>query len=204
LSSTTPSSPDAATTSPKAATADTRDERLAKALSHPLRQRILEAINRGIDSPREIAEDLGAKLGDVGYHTRRLHELGVIELVRTEHRRGAVKHFYRPTERAMLTDEQWARLPLSARRQLFGQNLDHIWSHVRKAVKRNGFDRTDAHVSWTALELDEAGYDAMTKLALRTLEDALAIQADVVNRRAAGDEDQELTKTELVVLHFLR
>lgn len=189
-------------TSGPAATQD-YDEKLAKALSHPLRQRILEALNRGVDSPREIADDLDAKLGDVGYHTRKLHELGLIELVRTEQRRGAMKHFYRPTTRAILNDRQWARLPVSVRRRLFGQNLDAVWSHVRQAIKRDGFDRDDAHVSWTTFELDEAGYEAMTKLAMQTVESALAIQADVVNRRAAGEVDGEVVKTELVVLHFL-
>jgi DNA-binding transcriptional ArsR family regulator len=180
-----------------------RDEALAKALSHPLRQRILEAFNQGLDSPREISEAIGAKLGDVGYHVRKLHELGLIELVRTEQRRGAVKHFYRPTTRAMLNDRQWARLPVSVRRQLFGQNLDQIWSHIRTAIKHNGFDRPDAHVSWTTFELDEAGYEEMTKLTMRMLEEAMDIQAGVVNRRAEGKEVGELTKTELVQLHFL-
>jgi DNA-binding transcriptional ArsR family regulator len=198
--SSAPSSPTPATTATDEVTE--RDDNLAKALAHPLRQRILEALNQGIDSPREIAEEIGAKLGDVGYHTRKLHELGVIELVRTEQRRGAIKHFYRPTERAMLTDRQWARLPVSVRRRLFGQNLDQIWSHVRHAIKRKGFDRDDAHVSWTTFELDDAGYEAMTKLAMRTVDEALEIQADVINRRARG-EDADVTKTELVVLHFL-
>jgi DNA-binding transcriptional ArsR family regulator len=190
------------TTSDPAAAQD-YDEKLAKALSHPLRLRILEALNRGIDSPREIADDLGAKLGDVGYHTRKLHELGLVDLVRTEQRRGAVKHFYRPTTRSILNARQWARLPVSVRRQLFGQNLDAVWSHVRRAIKRDGFDRDDAHVSWTTFELDEAGYEAMTALAIATVEQALAIQAGVVNRRAAGKVDGEVVKTELVVLHFL-
>jgi DNA-binding transcriptional ArsR family regulator len=197
--SSAPSSPTATSTADEAY----RDEVLAKALSHPLRQRILEAFNQGIDSPREISEAIGAKLGDVGYHVRKLNELGLIELVRTEQRRGAVKHFYRPTQRAMLNDRQWARLPVSVRRQLFGQNLDQIWSHVRTAIKHGGFDRSDAHVSWTTFELDEAGYEAMTKLMMSTLEQAMDIQADVVNRRARGEEEGESTKTELVQLHFL-
>ena len=178
------------------------DERLVKALTHPLRWRILELLNRGISSPREIAEELGAKLGDVGYHVRRLHELGVIELVRTEQRRGAIKHFYKANSRAMLDNEHWARLPKSARRQLQGQMLDAIWSHVRKAIRLRGFDRDDAHVSFTTFELDEEGYADMVALVDETLDRAMGIQAEVIGRRADG-ADGATVKTELVQLHFL-
>ena len=179
------------------------DERLVKALTHPLRWRILEVLNRGVNSPREIAEELDAKLGDVGYHVRRLHELGVIELVRTEQRRGAVKHFYKANTRAMLDSEHWGRLPKAARRKLQGQTLDQIWSHVRHATRRNGFDRDDAHVSWTTFELDEQGYADMAALTDATLARALEIQAEVIGRRAEGAVDGEVVKSELIQLHFL-
>ena len=180
------------------------DERLVKALTHPLRWRILEILNHGVNSPREIAEELDAKLGDVGYHVRRLHDLGVIELVRTEQRRGAIKHFYKANSRAMLDNEHWARLPKAARRKLQGQTLDQIWSHVRHAIKRNGFDRDDAHVTWTTFELDPQGYADMVELADATLNRALEIQAEVMGRRADGLVDEDaVVKTELVQLHFL-
>jgi DNA-binding MarR family transcriptional regulator len=184
-------------------TRDQVDERLVKALTHPLRWRILEVLNRGVSSPREIAEELGAKLGDVGYHVRRLHELGVIELVRTEQRRGANTHFYKANSRAMLDNEHWARLPKSARRQLFGQTLDAIWSHVRRAIKHEGFDRDDVHVSFTTFDLDDRGYADMVALVDETLERSLAIQAEVMGRRAEGAGDGSAVKTELVLLHFL-
>ena len=184
-------------------TRDAVDERLVKALTHPLRWQILEVLNRGVSSPREIAEELGAKLGDVGYHVRRLHELGVIELVRTEQRRGAIKHFYKANSRAMLDNDHWARLPKSARRQLTGQTLDAIWSHVRRAIKQSGFDRDDVHVSFTTFDLDDQGYADMVALVDATLERALEIQAEVMGRRAEGDDDGSSVKTELVQLHFL-
>ena len=179
------------------------DERLAKAMAHHLRQRILEVLNRRVSSPREVAEELGEKLGDVGYHFRMLREYGVIELVRTEQRRGAVKHFYRATSRAMLDNATWARLPDSARRSMRGHALDQIWSHVTDGVKANGFDRDDMHVSWTTFELDEKGYQAMAKLIDQTLEKALAIQTQVVDRRANGKTVGGEVKTELAMLHFL-
>ena len=182
------------------------DDRLVKALTHPLRWRILEVLNRGVSSPREISEELEAKLGDVGYHVRRLHDLGVIELVRTEQRRGAIKHFYKANSRAILDNEQGARLPKSARRQLQGQTLDAIWTHVRRAIKRTGFDRDDAHVSFTTFELDPRGYTDMVALVDETLERAMGIQAEVIGRRVEAGPDAdavETVKTELVQLHFL-
>ena len=179
------------------------DERLAKAMAHPLRQRILEVLNRRVSSPREVAEELDEKLGDVGYHFRMLREYGVIELVRTEQRRGAVKHFYRATSRAMLDNASWARLPVSARRAMQGHTLDKIWQHVTDAVKANGFERDDAHVSYTTFDLDDKGYQAMVKLVDQTLEKALAIQAQVVDRRASGKTVGNEVRTELAMLHFL-
>ena len=179
------------------------DERLAKAMAHPLRQRILEVLNRRVSSPREVAEELGEKLGDVGYHFRMLREYGVIELVRTEQRRGAVKHFYRATSRAMLDNATWARLPQSARRSMRGHALDQIWQHVTKGVENGGFESDDIHVSWTTFDLDDKGVQAMTKLVEQTVEKALAIQAQVVDRRANGKTVGTERKTELAIMHFL-
>ena len=79
-------------------TTDQLDERLAKALSHPLRQRILQRLNEGgIRSPNELSRELGDPLGNVSYHVRILRELDCVELVRTEQRRGALEHYYRAT-----------------------------------------------------------------------------------------------------------
>ena len=75
------------------------DKKLVAALSHPLRIRILEVLHDKVSSPRDIAEELGAKVGDVSYHVTKLRELGAVELVRTEPRRGTLKHFYRASTR---------------------------------------------------------------------------------------------------------
>jgi DNA-binding transcriptional ArsR family regulator len=75
------------------------DVRIHKALSHPLRQAILELLQRGDGkgvSPSQVSEKLREPLGVVSYHVQRLVELDVLELTRTEPVRGAVEHFYRP------------------------------------------------------------------------------------------------------------
>src|SRR5918999_5780507 len=91
----------------------------ARVLAHPLRPRILELLAvRGEASPNEMAAELGVPLGTLSYHTRLLRDLGWIELVRTEPRRGAVEHFYRAVVRPFIDDAQWRQLPVSVRRHL--------------------------------------------------------------------------------------
>src|SRR5215216_8183308 len=65
------------------------DPRYVKALSHPLRVRILALLQERTASPRELADWLDAPLGTVSYHVRTLHDCGMIELVRESQVRGA-------------------------------------------------------------------------------------------------------------------
>ena len=77
------------------------DQRLAKALSSPLRAEALTLIAEGVDSPKLIAEKLDLDLRSVAYHVRVLRDLGCIELVETQPRRGVVEHIYRLTDQAV-------------------------------------------------------------------------------------------------------
>lgn len=180
---------------------DVLDERLVKAISHPIRHRVLLLLNKGIASPNEIARELGESLGRVSYHVRQLADVGAIELVRTEPRRGAVEHFYRAVARAWFNDEDWAKLPGTTRRALFAPNLERIGADVRSAAEGTGFDGDQVHVSWTLLDLDDEAAQAMSDLLSETLERALEIQAESVARRT---DDTSSTPTELAILHFGR
>jgi len=66
---------------------------------HPIRIRAL-ALIEGERSPGDLAEVLGEPLGVVSYHMRMLRDYGLVELTRTEPRRGALQHFYQRTEYA--------------------------------------------------------------------------------------------------------
>src|SRR3954453_17168421 len=138
------------------------DERIVKAISHPIRHRVLVLLNDRIASPNEIANEIGESLGRVSYHVRQLAEVGAIELVRTEPRRGAVEHFYRATARAWFSDKDWAQLPKTTRRGIAGQHLGRIGPDVVAAAENNGFDHVEAHLSYTLLDLDAEG---MTEVA---------------------------------------
>jgi DNA-binding transcriptional ArsR family regulator len=80
------------------------DQRLAKALSSPLRARALALIAEGIASPKAISVDLGLDVRSVAYHVRVLRKLGCIELVETQQRRGAIEHIYRVVDGVLEKD----------------------------------------------------------------------------------------------------
>lgn len=74
-----------------------REKAIAIALSHPLRVQILEKLagnTNGGMSPSAMADALEAPLGNVSYHVRKLADAGVLKLVNSVPRRGAIEHFY--------------------------------------------------------------------------------------------------------------
>ena len=70
------------------------DPRYVKAMSHPLRVRILAMLDERTASPVELAGWLDASLGTVAYHVRTLERMGLVELVHETRVRGAVEHHY--------------------------------------------------------------------------------------------------------------
>jgi DNA-binding transcriptional ArsR family regulator len=89
-------------TTATAATAAVDWEAIARRVMHPTAIAILEllAVVAGSDeperTPKQLAAVLGERIGNVSYHVRMLRDRGLIELVRTEPRRGALAHFYAP------------------------------------------------------------------------------------------------------------
>jgi DNA-binding transcriptional ArsR family regulator len=181
------------------------DERLAKALSHPLRQRILQRLNEGgVRSPNELSRDLGDPLGNVSYHVRILRELDCVELVRTEQRRGALEHYYKATAQPWLDDKQWARLPAAFRRKTLGRTLSEILESASDASQTGGFDDPEATVARIPLELDEQGWRDLVKLLNDTLDAAVKIQAESQDRQGKPGTEGAPVRTELGLLHFRR
>jgi DNA-binding transcriptional ArsR family regulator len=179
------------------------DEGLLKAISHPLRHRLLSLLDGRTASPNELARELGLPLGRVSYHIRLLHDLGAIELVATEPRRGALEHFYRAVTSAWFGEGDWARLPRSARRGILGHNLQQIFSWVTSAAEAGGFDHPSSEVLRTALELDEQGCEEVSRLSREMVERARAI-AEASAARRAGANGEPVMNTELTILHFER
>jgi DNA-binding transcriptional ArsR family regulator len=176
------------------------DQRIMKALSHPLRVRMLTLLNQRVSSPSEIAEELDEPLGNVSYHMRFLADLKMVKLVRTEPRRGAVEHYYEALEPPLISDDDWAQLPVALRRSLSDSTLGNIASDLRGAAAEGGFDRPNIHISRTALTLDEEGWDELSGVLADVAERARAIQEQSNKRRKRADSAP--IATALVLMQF--
>jgi DNA-binding transcriptional ArsR family regulator len=166
------------------------DSRLAKALAHPLRVQLLAALNEGVASPNELAKKLGEPLTNVSYHVRMLHDLGCIELVETEPRRGALEHYYRAIVRPFFGERDWKKLPKNARGSISDAVLQLVWEDAAEAIKDGQFDeRDDRHLSRSVLVVDAQGWEELNDVLAETLDRAMQIQADSASRASKDGDD---------------
>jgi DNA-binding transcriptional ArsR family regulator len=180
---------------------DVLDASVLKALGHPLRMRLLTLISeRGEASPVEMSRELGVSLATVSHHTRVLRDLGYIELSRTEPRRGAVEHYYRAVAAPFIDDEQWAQLPLPARRRVSGRLFRQVFEDGAAAGRSGGFDPAEAHIARKILDLDARGWRELSRAVDALLRRAEAIQA---RSDARGHAHANASRpSELAILHF--
>lgn len=77
-------------------------EKVAKAKLHPTQVYLLGRLAKGGSvSPVVVSRDIGKSLGTVSYHMKALSDAGLVTLVDTKARRGAVEHFYEIAKAAM-------------------------------------------------------------------------------------------------------
>jgi DNA-binding transcriptional ArsR family regulator len=143
-------------------TRDVTDPKVIKALTHPLRHRILGVLDGRVASPSELAEEFESPIGNVSYHVRMLESVGLIRLVRTTPKRGAIEHHYEAVARPIISDETWGRLPTSVKRALVNAGLDHAGEMVSHAAAGNGFERSEAQLSHTQLALDDEAWKELS------------------------------------------
>jgi len=179
--------------------ADTRspeDRSVCDALQHPIRVRILEALcvedlspirflRRGLLPPGfDFEGDEKNALSHVAYHFKKLAEADCVVLVDTIPRRGASEHVYRSKALALHTDEDFAALDLELRRQISRSTLQMLVARAEGAIYQGTFDkRTDRHLSWVPLDLDEQGWEELRDLQAESLERAQGIKAAAIARQ---------------------
>jgi DNA-binding transcriptional ArsR family regulator len=178
------------------------DARYVKAMSHPLRVRILALLDERTASPVELAGWLGATLGTVAYHVRTLERMGLIALTRQTRVRGAVEHHYRSTTRPRVSDEAWAAAPPIAKQAAVSASLQTVDAYARAASAAGGFDHGNSHLTRTAMRLDARGFNDLSRACLRLLAQVDRIEQAATERIGRNPHSGETKDIALVMMLF--
>jgi len=170
---------------------DITNPSLAKALAHPLRTRILAALEDRTASPSQLADELGAPLGVVSYHVRRLAALRFLKLVKRVPRRGAVEHYYTAVARPRITNSVWGATPTIVKQATVGAALQEIGTQVNAAASGGGFEQAESHISRSPVVVDQKGWKALARELDALLPRIEKIEAESHKRLTGAAEDRE-------------
>jgi len=145
------------------------DPSLGRALSHVLRQHILLATVHGEASPKELSEALDEGLSRVSYHVKVLRDDcdGMIEETRTAQRRGAVEHYYRATEKALLPAKVWRRLRGGLRAVIGAGQASDLFNDLAEALGAGKLQGAHDQITRIPLTLDVEGQSKVQSIAQR-------------------------------------
>jgi DNA-binding transcriptional ArsR family regulator len=170
------------------------DQRLVRALSHPLRVKILEVVQLRNASPSELTDLLSAPLGNVAYHVRVLEKCGCIEQVATARRRGAVEHYFRARPRSYIGHQDWRKVPKSLRDAVTGSALGSFFDRAADALEAGTMDaHDDTTLNWMPMAVDETGWTEVAAVFQATANRLEAIHALCRKRIEQGGGEEEAT-----------
>lgn len=181
------------------------NQRLIKALSDPLRVRVLAFMNEGEWSPNLLSEELDVPLGQVSYHVKVLKDFKMIELTRTVPKRGAVEHFYRAVEHAYIPTWMAKMMPKSAQQIIGSDILEEIETDLAASIRSGKFyERDDCHVTFTPLVFDAEGFQQADQETDEHLNRLLEIQSESIERISKSESDPERIPASACFLVFPR
>jgi DNA-binding transcriptional ArsR family regulator len=167
---------------------ETIDQNLVRALAHPMRVQILEALQGRTASPTELARQFGESLGVVSYHTNALLDVECIEQVRTRPKRGTIEHFYTARPRSFIGHQDWRKAPLSIRGGVTSEALRTFAAKVGAALDADTIDsREDTTLNWMPITVDEQGWRETAEILDRALRELMEVAA--ASRERLGGED---------------
>lgn len=179
------------------------DQRLVKALAHPLRIQILEVLTERVASPNLIASELDIGLSHVAYHTRTLDRCGCLELVETAQRRGATEHYYKAKPHAFIGDRAWRKVPRPLRGGITAASLQTFIDKAVNALEAGTIDdREDTTFSWMPVHLDEQGWQEVTAILAEATEQVLEAQAAADRRAAESARDERKISAVVALANF--
>ncbi len=181
------------------------DPRWLRAISHPIRIRLLAMLDEEPASPVILAGKLEQPLGTIAYHVRTLYDLGLLELVSTRQRRGATEHYYRTTGYPTSSPAAWESLDGISKQRLLTALIARATDYATRSAAAGGFDSGEAHISTDALKLDRQGWEELARETRQWLTRARELEQQALQRlqeNPAGRIDAGLTMMLFEALPF--
>ena len=165
---------------------------VVRALSHPLRAKMLYALQEREASPKELAAHFGVPLANVAYHMRVLRELKLVRLVRKTRRRGVVEHHYIVDPNSTVPHEAWAQLPDLIKERATAEWLEDVGAYISSAAATGGFNRSNAHLTRSRVVLDKEGWDFIAARLLALLDVIEEVERASAKRLRQSNHEDEL------------
>jgi DNA-binding transcriptional ArsR family regulator len=169
------------------------DPRWLRAISHPIRIRLLAMLDEEPASPVILASKLNQPLGTIAYHVRTLYDLGLLKLVSTRQRRGATEHYYKTTGHPSSSEEAWEGLDSISKQRLLTALIARATDYATRSAAAGGFDAREAHISTDALKLDRQGLEQLAQESKKWLARAQEIERESAQRTGQDAEAQRLS-----------
>lgn len=180
------------------------DVNMMKALSHPIRQRILQALTvKGELSAAEIARTLDESLEKVIYHVKFLERHDAIEMEREEIIRSRVVKIYRGKMRSVVDEELWSYIPENVREELLDQVFRQIVRNVQTSPAKDGLKDTRTVAAWASLELDDDAFQELSRWGGEMMDRAMELEKTAKQRLADLDPKERDARTRLVELDVM-
>jgi DNA-binding transcriptional ArsR family regulator len=163
--------------------------RLAEAMGHPVRGKLLHAVaeksEEGV-SIRQLAARLAEPKRRIRYHLDALSDLGLVEVVRVANCRGAIERFYGVTVTPWITEELADR---EQARQVYIHCLKAVLADVHDAIGAKLFGQRPGNtVIRIPMEVDRKGWAELVEIQNRALHEA--------NEAAGRSRDRLRTSSE--------
>ena len=157
--------------------------------SDPLKAQIVAVALQRLYSPSEYAREADVDLRIASYAFKVLREKGVLELVESIPVRGStIKHMYRATEAALVSNADWGDLSEALRPVFTGTILQDFSARVTQAIDTGDlFSRDDFCLYWVPRDYDEIAWKEQVEIYNWCIEESKRLECDTVNRRANGE-----------------
>jgi hypothetical protein len=183
--------------------------RISKVLADDVCLEIVAETNLREMSARQFHEEVGgAPVEGIRRRFKMLAEIGWLSKVNEKRggkRRGAAEHYYRATGPAIFGNGAWAEVPDQVKATYTWRNFERLTGQVRKAIEAGTFEaRTDNHLSWSLLRLDQQGWEKVATAVDALFGFASEAQEDAELRMSSSGEQPIATTLALAAFESPR